>query len=43
MCVATFAAGMAVLDTFDANVLNFERHKWGGVRHSSIEYGALDL
>ena len=30
-------------DTFDANGLNFERHKWGGVRHSSIEYGAFDL
>jgi hypothetical protein len=28
---------------FDLNVLNFERHKWGGVRHSSPGYAWLDL
>ena len=27
----------------DLNVLNFERLKWGGVRHSHPIYGALDL
>lgn len=27
----------------DLNVLNFERIKWGGVRHSSILYNLLDL
>ncbi len=25
------------------NVLNFERHKWGGVRHDQVAYAALDL
>lgn len=29
--------------TEDLNVLNFERHKWGGVRHSKPLYAALDL
>ena len=27
----------------DANILNFERLKWGGVRHRDPVYGALDL
>ena len=27
----------------DLNVLNFERFKWGGVRHSHVEYALLDL
>lgn len=27
----------------DFNVLNFERHKWGGVRHDRVEYALLDL
>jgi hypothetical protein len=27
----------------DLSVLNFERHKWGGVRHSDPLYAALDL
>ena len=27
----------------DLNVLNFERHKWGGVRHSQPSYIAFDL
>ncbi len=27
----------------DRNILNFERHKWGGVRHSDPYYMALDL
>jgi hypothetical protein len=27
----------------DLNVLNFERHKWGGVRRDSLEYAWLDL
>lgn len=25
------------------NILNFERHKWGGVRHGHLEYILLDL
>jgi hypothetical protein len=29
--------------TYDLNVLNFERLKWGGVRHSQIIYAAMDL
>lgn len=29
--------------TEDLNVLNFERFKWGGVRHDSAEYIAFDL
>ena len=27
----------------DVNVLNFERHKWGGVRHTKPSYIAFDL
>jgi hypothetical protein len=27
----------------DWNVLNFERHKWGGVRHEHVDYQAFDL
>lgn len=27
----------------DLSVLNFERHKWGGVRHDQVPYAALDL
>jgi hypothetical protein len=27
----------------DLNVLSFERHKWGGVRHGSVAYAAFDL
>jgi len=30
-------------DDEDWNVLNFERHKWGGVRHSQIPYAWFDL
>jgi hypothetical protein len=29
--------------TQDLNVLNFERHKWGGVRRDSVVYVAFDL
>ncbi|MBQ8975311.1 MAG: hypothetical protein IJ072_06280 [Oscillospiraceae bacterium] len=25
------------------NVFNFERHKWGGVRHTSLDYAVFDL
>ena len=28
---------------YDLNILNFERHKWGGVRHANPYYIALDL
>lgn len=27
----------------DLNLLNFERFKWGGVRHDAVEYVAFDL
>jgi hypothetical protein len=27
----------------DLNVLNFERFKWGGVRHEQVSYAAFDL
>ncbi len=27
----------------DLNVLSFERHKWGGVRHNYPDYAAFDL
>ena len=27
----------------DLNVLNFERFKWGGVRHDQVDYAAMDL
>lgn len=30
-------------DQVDLNVLNFERFKWGGVRHSHVEYALFDL
>lgn len=30
-------------DTHDLNVLNFERMKWGGVRHEAVVYAMLDL
>ncbi|WMW82040.1 hypothetical protein RF679_07065 [Undibacterium cyanobacteriorum] len=29
--------------TADLNVLNFERFKWGGVRHTQVIYAAFDL
>lgn len=29
--------------TVDLNVLNFERFKWGGVRHDQVLYAAFDL
>jgi hypothetical protein len=28
---------------YDLSVLNFERYKWGGVRHAHLEYIAFDL
>lgn len=28
---------------YDFNVLNFMRHKWGGVRHHLVEYALMDL
>ena len=31
------------LSTEDYNVLNFERYKWGGVRHTKPEYALFDL
>lgn len=30
-------------DEQDLNVLNFERFKWGGVRHDQVDYVAFDL
>ena len=30
-------------DLVDLNILNFERFKWGGVRHSHVEYALLDI
>jgi hypothetical protein len=27
----------------DLNVFNFERFKWGGIRHAQVEYAAFDL
>lgn len=33
----------ATASPIDLNVLNFERLKWGGVRHSKLEYQAFDL
>ncbi len=30
-------------DLEDLNVLNFERHKWGGVRHDALLYATFDL
>jgi len=30
-------------ETVDLNVLNFERHKWGGVRHTDPVYAWFDL
>jgi hypothetical protein len=29
--------------SYDLSMLNFERHKWGGVRHERAEYIAFDL
>jgi hypothetical protein len=29
--------------TLDVNVFNFERYKWGGVRHTHVDYAAFDL
>jgi hypothetical protein len=31
------------MNEHDFNVLSFERHKWGGVRHDSVEYAIFDL
>jgi hypothetical protein len=33
----------AIAQTHDLNVLNFERYKWGGVRHADPMYIAFDL
>jgi hypothetical protein len=30
-------------ETLDLNVFNFERYKWGGVRHGTPEYAVFDL
>lgn len=35
--------GSAVYENSDLNVLNFERLKWGGVRHGNILYTYFDL
>ena len=35
--------GHAISDAQDVNVLNFERFKWGGVRHMQPLYAMLDL
>lgn len=36
--------GFYLKDTkHDLNVLSFERHKWGGVRHNQVIYAILDL
>lgn len=35
--------GLYLQGNEDLNVLNFERHKWGGVRHSYPCYAMLDL
>lgn len=35
--------GFYLEGTRDLNVLNFERHKWGGVRHGDPLYAMLDL
>jgi len=35
--------GLYESDSEDLSVLNFERFKWGGVRHDDVLYGALDL
>ena len=29
--------------SMDLNIMSFERHKWGGVRHCDVEYIAFDL
>lgn len=31
------------VQTYDLNVLNFGRWKWGGVRHDQVVYAAMDL
>jgi len=39
-----FACGMYLhASEEDLNVLNFERFKWGGVRHDQVSYAAIDL
>lgn len=35
--------GLDRLTRFDRSVLNFERFKWGGVRHLDVGYAAFDL
>lgn len=35
--------GLPQSSSQDLNVLNFERHKWGGVRRDDVRYVALDL
>jgi hypothetical protein len=35
--------GSYLTDDLDCNILNFERHKWGGVRHTHPSYIAFDL
>jgi hypothetical protein len=35
--------GAAAEEAIDYNILNFERHKWGGIRHHDPAYIALDL
>jgi hypothetical protein len=35
--------GQTNTSSIDLNILNFERYKWGGVRHTSPDYIAFDL
>ena len=35
--------GLSGLSKLDLNVFSFERFKWGGVRHGSVEYAVHDL
>lgn len=40
---ACATCGLYAEQNVDFNVLNFERYKWGGVRHDAIQYAAFDL
>jgi hypothetical protein len=42
-CCATCGIFRDPIQPYDLSVLNFERYKWGGVRHERPEYIAFDL
>ncbi len=43
LCMTCGLGRKCVLTQKDFIILNFERHKWGGVRHDDVDFSADDL